>query len=93
MTKGKPGPTGRFPQGKLNEDDRGELQISIGATKEGKVAMDFGSPVRWIGFGPNDARRIAHSLILKANEAEERAKEATVISLPTPTPSSSQDRN
>jgi len=56
------GPTGAFPEGKLNEDDKGELQLAIG-TQDGKVIMSFGIPVSWIGFSSQQARQIAATLL------------------------------
>jgi hypothetical protein len=56
------GPTGRFPEGKLNDSDEGEIRVAIGY-QEGKVIMDFGKPIAWIGFTPEQAREIAATLI------------------------------
>jgi hypothetical protein len=63
------GPTGKFPQGKLTNNDQGEIKIAIGR-KDGVVVMDFGSPTAWIGFPPRDAREIAAVLIKHAEEIE-----------------------
>lgn len=61
------GPTGQFPEGKLHQSDEGEIKLAIGH-KEGKVVIDFGSQVTWIGFTPNQAEEIA-ALILKHADA------------------------
>lgn len=42
----KLGATGKFPQGKLNARDEGELTIAVGI-KDGVVMIDFGKPVKW----------------------------------------------
>jgi len=62
------GPTGKFPEGKLTETDEGEIKIAIG-NKNGKVIIDFGSPVTWIGFTPEQAEEIANILKKNADEA------------------------
>lgn len=66
------GATGQFPEGKLNDDDEGEIRIAIGST-EGKVVMDFGKPVAWIGFTPEQARDVSE-LLLKQIEVLEQAE-------------------
>lgn len=61
------GPTGEFPQGKLNDDDEGELTIAIGI-ENGKVVIRFGKEVAWLGMDADGARGMAASLIRKADE-------------------------
>ncbi len=55
------GPTGRHPQGKLNEDDEGELRFAVGHDN-GNVILDFGKPVVWVGLPPDTADDIADML-------------------------------
>lgn len=62
----KLGATGRFPLGKLNNADEGELSLAIGA-ENGKVVMNFGKKCSWIGFSPEQAIDIASTLIRHAN--------------------------
>lgn len=63
------GATGQFPDGKLKEDDEGE--ISIAATvQNGEVVLNFGKPIAWIGFTPEQAEQIGYMLIQKAGEAK-----------------------
>lgn len=63
------GPTGKFPKGKLNKDDEGELGMRIGTDeKNGKVIIDFGSPVHWIGLDADDALKMAELLTNSANK-------------------------
>lgn len=67
----KPGPTGDFPEGKLNESDEGGLMIKVGADRVNKkVYVEFGVEIAWMAFGPTEARGMAASLIAKANEVE-----------------------
>jgi hypothetical protein len=64
----KLGATGEHPEGKLKDDDDGEIRIAIGHTP-GKVVMDFGEkPIKWIGFNPVQARQIAMTLMEHADE-------------------------
>lgn len=66
-----PGATGKFPRGKINEDDEGELQIVIGINEEHKTIMiDFGKPVSWIGFGADEARAFANWILANADKIE-----------------------
>lgn len=70
---GIPGPnlgaTGRYPEGKLNDSDEGEIAIAVGG-QDGKVIIDFGGKIGWIGFAPDQARQVAESLNAKANAVE-----------------------
>lgn len=54
MTDDKPGATGKFPEGKLNPTDEGELQIMLGIS-QGCVKIEFGKPVAWFAMGGQDA--------------------------------------
>lgn len=63
------GATGRFPEGKLTQDDEGEIAIAIGAAPDGTVVMDFGKPTAWIGFKKAQAIEIADTLRKHAGEA------------------------
>lgn len=60
------GPTGKFPMGHLNQDDEGEIRIGI-TSSNGKVVIDFGKPIHWIGFSPEQAKQIAETLIARAD--------------------------
>jgi hypothetical protein len=61
----------KYPRGKLNEDDEGELQFAIGAdTKEGVVIISFGKNVSWLGMPPELARDLARLLNQKADEVD-----------------------
>jgi len=62
------GPTGRFPRGKLTSDDEGELRLAI-THQAGKVIVDFGGPVAWIGLDPADVRQLAEALLEHASLA------------------------
>jgi hypothetical protein len=63
------GPTGEFPDGKLNEDDAGELQLAIGHNN-GNVIVQFGTAVSWFALLPEGARGLAEMLLVHADNAE-----------------------
>lgn len=65
------GPAGEYPQGKLNSEDKGAINIAIGI-REGKVCMAFGTPVEWIGLGVTEALEIANALKKRADELEKQ---------------------
>ena len=58
----KLGPTGAFPEGKLDPTDEGELQIAI-YRNQGKVIINFGTQVEWLGFNAGQAIEIGKALI------------------------------
>lgn len=62
------GPTGDYPQGKLNESDEGALNIGL-ATIDGNVMFNFGKPIVWFAMPLNEAYSFAELIIAKANEA------------------------
>lgn len=59
------GATGNFPDGKLNENDEGEIMVGI-TSAEDRVILNFGKPVHWIGFTKEQAKQISFSLQHKA---------------------------
>lgn len=60
------GKTGEHPRGRLTPTDEGGIRIAVGS-KNGAVVIDFGTPVAWIGFSPQEARQIAESLVKHAD--------------------------
>lgn len=66
------GALGDFPEGKLTPTDEGAVQFAIG-DKDGKVVLDFGTPVAWVGMTPQQAADLAATLFKHAKEAA-RAK-------------------
>ena len=62
------GPTGKFPEGKLTSHDEGEIGFAV-FHKDGKVIIDFGSQVSWLGMNPNQAIEIGNSLIKHGRKA------------------------
>lgn len=66
------GPGHGFPEGKLNDDDEGEIRFVIGS-EGNKVICDFGKPVTWVGMPPELARQMAQNLINHADDVERKA--------------------
>ncbi len=64
------GASGRFPQGKLDDTDEGELTLAIGYDKlNGVVRLEFGKPVAWMGLPPRKAKDLAEKLLFHARKA------------------------
>lgn len=59
------GPTGRFPEGKLNDADRGELKAALGVEGD-KLVLHFGTPVPWVAMTRAEALALAGALVGKA---------------------------
>lgn len=62
------GAIGLFPQGKLTPRDEGSLQFAV-AHKDGKVVLEFGTPVAWVGMNPQQAADLAMSMLRHARAA------------------------
>ena len=63
MTDDKPGPTGDFPLGKLNEDDEGALNCAI-SHENGCVRIDFGKRIEWLAMPPDLAFDFASTILV-----------------------------
>lgn len=61
----RPGPTGDFPSGRLNETDEGGLAIAI-SEERGHVRLDFGKPTAWIAMSPDQALAFASAIVNRA---------------------------
>lgn len=67
----KLGATGTFSEGKLDASDEGDLRLAVGAdAPNGLVRVEFGKVVAWLALPPDDARRLAQSLISAAEAIE-----------------------
>jgi len=62
----KLGPTGNYPQGKLDPTDEGELIFTISVCAD-FVRMDFQKKLEWLAMTPNQARVMASLLKQKAD--------------------------
>jgi hypothetical protein len=71
------GATGRSPSGQLHHSDEGEIRFGVASDeKTGKVMINFGKPVAWLAFEPEQAVQIAQALI---QHARKMAKEPLAI--------------
>ena len=75
MLKGKRtmiGPTGKFPHGKLDPTDEGELSLAVAFDfKNNVVRVEFGKPVAWLALDPAAAIELGNLLIVKAMSADQ----------------------
>lgn len=62
------GAVGLFPEGKLTATDEGQLQFAV-AHKDGKVMLEFGTAVAWVGMNPQQAADLAMSMLKHARAA------------------------
>lgn len=66
FTKGdEPGATGKYPDGKLDPLDEGELQMRLGNI-QGRIVIEFGKPITSIGFTKDEALALGQALIDRA---------------------------
>lgn len=72
------GAVGDYPDGKLTKSDEGSLQFAIGE-QNGKVVIDFGTPVQWVGMTPQQAAEFASSLLAKAREVGRKRGETVTL--------------
>jgi hypothetical protein len=77
-TTGFRGAIGSFPEGKLTPKDEGAIQFAVGE-QDGKVVIDFGTSVHWIGMTPQQAADFASSIMDKARLAGRRAGETITM--------------
>jgi hypothetical protein len=61
------GATGKFPHGKVNDDDKGALRLGVAYDPvDGIVRMEFGKPVAWMGMTPAQAIELGRVLMKNA---------------------------
>jgi hypothetical protein len=71
--KNELGSTGQFPDGKIDENDEGELRLSIEADSlTNQIIIDFGEPVTWVSLSPEEAIDFAEFITKKAKELQEQ---------------------
>lgn len=71
------GPTNRFPEGKLNDTDEGEIQFGVSHDPASrKVVLNFGKPVAWIGMNAAQAMELSACLRKHAIESSLIGKRA-----------------
>lgn len=63
------GPTGRFPDGKISDDDDGEVTVAISRDpRDGLIHVDFGYPISWLALHPAQAVALAAMLLKHARK-------------------------
>jgi hypothetical protein len=62
------GATGQFPLGKLTDGDEGELRFGVTSAR-GKVIINFGKPVAYIGMTKEQARELAETILKHAEKS------------------------
>ncbi len=55
------GATGERPEGYLTPDDEGAVRVGL-TTKDGKIVLAFGTPLKWLALGQLDALELADKL-------------------------------
>jgi hypothetical protein len=58
------GATGKFPDGKLDRHDEGEIRIGVARDERGLVLIEFGKKIAWLAFPQDQAINFA-KLIFK----------------------------
>lgn len=61
----------QYPQGKLNEDDEGQLAIALGIEND-NVILHFGKRVAWIAGDPDFIDQLADAMKEKAQIIRDR---------------------
>jgi hypothetical protein len=74
------GATGDFPQGAMRPTDEGAIQFAIGVEK-GKVVLDFGTPVAWVGMPAAQAAELGSLMIKHARRAARETGEVITVTL------------
>ncbi len=82
-TTGFIGATGLHPAGKLTPQDEGGIQFRVGS-ENGKVVLDFGSPVHWVGMDAQQAAELASSLMKWARIVGRKNGETVTLNLNAP---------
>jgi hypothetical protein len=58
------GAAGTHSQGRLNDDDEGDLRMTVAFDPvDGVVRVEFGKPVAWLGLPPENAIAFAHAIL------------------------------
>ena len=72
------GALGDYPMGKLSDEDEGAIRFAVGV-EQGKVVLDFGKSVRWIGMSAQEAANLAAIILKHAREAGRATGEAVTM--------------
>lgn len=72
------GSIGAYPHGQLSATDEGSIQFAVGE-KDGKVVIDFGTPVAWLGMTAQQAADLASTILSKAREVGRKQGEIVTM--------------
>jgi hypothetical protein len=67
------GATGNFPDGKISEDDEGELKFAV-LTRNNKILIVFGKPVGCVDLSKDTAKKLVKALMKKIVLCERKEK-------------------
>lgn len=59
----------KFPRGRLNAQDEGEIQIAVGVQQD-VVVLAFPKMVSWVGMPAEQAEELADTIRQRAQEAK-----------------------
>lgn len=79
-TTGFVGALGQPPKKYLTKDDEGPIQFAIGE-KDGKVIVDFGNSVAWLGMEPQQAADFASALLKRAREVGRKQGQTITLTI------------
>jgi len=66
------GPTHEFPDGRLCDEDDGELRFGVAHDPAtGRVLINFGRPVAWLGMTPSQALELGGCLVEHGRRARD----------------------
>jgi len=74
------GALGQFPESALTKDDEGAIRFAIGE-RDGKVVIDFGTPVHWMGMTPQQASDFASAVLKRARAVARRNGETVAFTI------------
>lgn len=81
-TTGFRGAIGSYPAGKLKPSDGGAIQFAIGEA-DGKVVIDFGTAVHWLGMTAQEAADFASAVLSKARMVGRKNGETITMTIGT----------
>lgn len=64
------GSTGKYPDGSIDSTDEGEIIFNV-SSHRGRVIVNFGKPVSWLGLDARQAGALAATLIQHANSCRD----------------------
>lgn len=62
------GPTEKYPDGKIRQDDEGEIKIGVALTPDGTTILTFGTSLQWLGLDEVTALQLAENIIKNIND-------------------------